>query len=215
MARRSAGRSKQAHEARGGARDLQVVPSGAIGGRADVQPQLFCPCSEGGHHKRSERTKGLDAGPIGSGQSRGASSGSAVGTGSLARARKSERINQSSHHTHISLVRWRPTWRVLNPIGCCEYVLRWRRACHLVGRERNRRPITTLLKCDASFPRVRIGLLLIHLAIIISQGRPKSGSPPSNSRASSSSSPEHHQDWSVRHHVHACFPCFLQGIKPA
>jgi hypothetical protein len=167
------------------------------------------------HHKRSERTKGLDAGPIGSGQSRGASSGSAVGTGSLARARKSERINQSSHHSHISLVRWRPTWRVLNPIGCCEYVFHWRRACHLVGRERNRRPITTLLKCDDSFPRVRIGLLLIHLAIIISQGRTQSGSPPRNGRALSSSSPEHHQDWSVRHHVHACFLCFLQGIKQA
>ena len=165
--------------------------------------------------RESERAEGWDARPIGSGQSRGASSGTAVGTGSLARARKSERINQS-HHTHISVGRWRPTWRVLNPIGCCEYVFHWRRACHLVGRERNRRPITTLLKCDDSFPRVRIGLLLIHLAIIISQGRTQSGSPPrKNGRALSSSSPEHHQDWSVRHHVHACFLCFLQGIKQA
>jgi hypothetical protein len=128
------------------------------------------------------------------------------------RANRSESLNRT---TLISLGRWRPTWRVLNPIGCCEYVFHWRRACHLVGSVRNRTHFKRPLKCDDSFPRVRIGLLLIHLAIIISQGRTQSGSPPRNGRALSSSSPEHHQDWSVRHHVHACFLCFLQGIKQA
>ena len=42
VARRRAGRCKQAHEARGGARDLQVELSDVIGGLVDVQPQCFC-----------------------------------------------------------------------------------------------------------------------------------------------------------------------------
>jgi hypothetical protein len=130
----------------------------------------------------------------------------------LGARRKSERIIKS-HHTHTPLGRWRPTWRVRNRIGCCECVCLGRRACHLLGRERNRRHLTTHLKCDDSFPRVRIAILLFHLAIIISQGT-QSGSPPRDGRASlkSSYSPELHHDWSVCHHVHACF---LQGIKQA
>ena len=53
VARRRAGRSKQAHEARGGARDRQVVPSDVIGGLVvvDVPPQCFCPHCEGGHEE--------------------------------------------------------------------------------------------------------------------------------------------------------------------
>jgi hypothetical protein len=49
VAQRRAGRSKQAHEARGGARDLQVALSDVIDGLVDVQPQLFCPHLEVGH----------------------------------------------------------------------------------------------------------------------------------------------------------------------
>ena len=163
--------------------------------------------------QESDRTEGWDTGPIESGQSRVASSGTLVGTVSLACAAQIG-ANHKSHHTRTPLGRWRPTWRVRNRIGCCECVCLGRRACHLLGRERNRRHLTTHLKCDDSFPRVRIAILLFHLAIIISRGRTQSGSPPRDGRASlkSSYSPELHHDWSVCHHVHACF---LQGIKQA
>ena len=51
--------------------------------------------------QESERTEGWDAGPIGSGQSRGASSGSAVGTGSMARAAQIGANQSIAPHSYI------------------------------------------------------------------------------------------------------------------
>jgi hypothetical protein len=48
VAQRRAGRSKQAHEARGGARDLQVALSDVIDALVDVPPKCFCPHLEVG-----------------------------------------------------------------------------------------------------------------------------------------------------------------------